>query len=67
MRLIVLIPGLFSLAACQSVGGGGCPPLTAYSAVQQQQAAVELRKIPNSQVAQMIVDYGKLRDACRIR
>ena len=66
MRLIVLMAGLFSLTACQSTGGG-CPPLNSYSALQQRQAAAELRKMPKSQVAQMIVDYGKLRDACRIR
>lgn len=65
-RSIVLAMGLFSLGACQSTGGG-CPPLISYSAVQQKQAAAELRKIPQSQVAQMIVDYGKMRDACRIR
>lgn len=65
-RSIVLMMGLFSLAACQSTGGGGCPPLTAYSAVQQKQAAAELRKMPKSQVAKMIIDYGKLRDACRL-
>jgi len=34
--------------------------------VQQKQAAAELRKLPKSQVAQMIVDYGKMRDACRV-
>lgn len=67
MRSIVWMAGLFSLAACQSTGGGSCPPLTAYSAVEQRQAAAELRKMPESQVAKMIVDYGKLRDACRIR
>ena len=67
MRSIVWIVGLSSLAACQSTGGGGCPPLTAYSAVQQRQAAAELRKMPESQVARMIVDYGKLRDACRLK
>lgn len=66
MRLTVLIGVISSLAACQSTGGGGCPPLTSYSAVQQRQAAAELRKIPRSQVAQMIVDYGKMRDACRL-
>lgn len=65
-RSIVLIGVTFSLTACMSAGGGGCPPLIAYSAVQQRQAAQELRKIPRSQVAQMIVDYGKMRDACRL-
>ena len=66
MRLIVLIGGLFSLAACQSTGGGGCPPLVTYSQKQQAQAAAELRGMTRSQVAKMIVDYGKMRDACRV-
>lgn len=66
MRLIALSGVIFSLAACQSVGGGDCPPLVTYSAAQQKRAALELRKIPRSQVAQMIVDYGKMRDACRL-
>lgn len=52
------------LAACQSTG---CPPLVKYSAAQQQRAAQELRKLGKSpsQIAQMIVDYKKTRDACR--
>lgn len=65
----ILIVGSFStgLVGCQSVGGG-CPPMVKYSAVQQQQAAKELRAQPkDSQIAKMIVDYKKTRDACRIR
>ena len=65
MRLIVLIGATFSLAACQTVGGGDCPPLVTYSVQQQRQAATELRQMTKSQVAKMIVDYGKMRDACR--
>lgn len=65
MRLIALALGLFSLGACQTMRGG-CPPLVAYSAAQQRQAAAEMRKISGSQVSRMIVDYGKLRDACRL-
>lgn len=66
MRLTVLILGLFSLSACQTTGAGGCPPLIRYTAVQQKKAAQELRALPHGQVAQMIVDYGKMRDACRL-
>lgn len=65
MRWIVWIAVLSSLTACQSTRGG-CPPLIPYSAAQQAQAAAEMRKIPNSQIARMIVDYGKMRDACRL-
>lgn len=67
MRLIVLIGASFSLAACQTTRGGDCPPLVTYSVQQQRQAAAELRKMSKSQIAKMIVDYGKMRDACRVR
>jgi hypothetical protein len=57
----------FSVSACQSTSGGGCPPLINYSAAQQKQAANELRKMHSeAQVAKMITDYGKLRAACRV-
>jgi outer membrane murein-binding lipoprotein Lpp len=43
-----------------------CPVLTKYSSDQLKSAAQELRNLPNeSQVAKMVIDYGKLRDACR--
>lgn len=65
-RFLILTIIAFSLSACQTTGGG-CPPLINYSAAQQKQAADELRKkYSGSQVAQMIVDYGKLRAACRL-
>lgn len=58
----------FSLSACQSAGvSGGCPPLIAYSADFQRAAARELRKMPqDSRAAQLVADYKKFRDACRI-
>jgi uncharacterized protein YcfL len=44
-----------------------CPPLVNYSQEQQRMAAEELRKLySDSQIAVMITDYSKLRDACRI-
>jgi hypothetical protein len=56
----------FSLAACQTTSGGGCPPLITYSAATQRQAAAELRRLPkDSPLAKLIVDYGKFRRACR--
>ena len=60
------IVALSSLAVsgCQTVSG--CPPLVTYSPILQQRAAKELRDLPQgSQIARMIVDYGKTRDACR--
>jgi hypothetical protein len=55
-----------ALAGC-SGASGGCPPLVTYSASQQKAAARELRALrKDSQLAVMIVDYGKTRRACRI-
>lgn len=57
---------VFSLSACQSTGGG-CPPLIQYDAAFQKAAAKELRALPkDSNVAQLVVDYKKFRDACRV-
>jgi hypothetical protein len=53
------------LSACQSTGGG-CPPLVAYSLEEQKIAAKQLHALPrNAPLAAMIVDYRKMRDACR--
>lgn len=64
----VLTMAAFSLAACQTAGGGGCPPLVTYSHTFQKQAARELQGAKQSapHVAQLVIDYGKLRDACRV-
>lgn len=57
----------FSLSACQSTGGSGCPPLVTYSAETQRLAAQELRRLPpDSQLAKMIIHYGQMRRACRL-
>jgi starvation-inducible outer membrane lipoprotein len=43
-----------------------CLPLKAYTPDQQKQAAAELAKLPNgSVIAQMVTDYGTLRDVDR--
>lgn len=56
----------FSLSACQSTGGSGCPPLVTYSAETQRMAAQELRRLPkDSQLAKLVIDYKKTRDAIR--
>lgn len=55
-----------ALTACQTTGGG-CPPLVAYSADQLAKAGSEYEALPaDSELARMIVDYGKTRDACRV-
>lgn len=43
-----------------------CPKLETYSGSMQKQTAEELRLLsPASQVATMVVDYGKLRSSIR--
>ena len=67
--LTIFVMASFSLAGCstQLHTGSGCPPLVQYSAQTQRRAADELERLPkDSAVAQMIVDYKKTRDACRI-
>lgn len=56
------------LAGCQGAPSSrtACPPLASYSPAFQQRAAGELRALPaGSAVGQLVVDYGKQRDACR--
>ena len=66
-RLIVSTTVLFSLAACQSTGGGGCPPLVSYSADQMKRAAAEMRALhKEAELRRLVTDYGKMRDACRV-
>jgi hypothetical protein len=44
-----------------------CPVLRNYTKTEMRQAASELQNIPsNAQLARMIGDYGKLRQACRV-
>lgn len=67
--LMIFVMASFSLSGCMSyqMAPGGCPPLVQYSSATQQKAADELEKLPKgSALAQMIVDYKKTRDACRI-
>ena len=66
-RSIVWITAAFSLSACQSTGGGGCPPLVNYSAAQMKRAAAEMRALhKEAELRRLVTDYGKMRDACRI-
>jgi hypothetical protein len=68
MLRLASIAALSSLLVGCSQVSGGCPPLVTYSRAQQAQASAELRALPaGSQIGQMIVDYGKTRDACRGR
>ncbi len=56
-----------ALSSCQSVSGGGCPPLVAYSPATMKQAAAELRALPKGAVLERLTaDYHRMRDACRV-
>jgi hypothetical protein len=65
--LFFLVAALSSaLGGCAETAGEGCPPLVSYSPAAQKRGAHELDGLAgDSQVARMIVDYGKMRDACR--
>jgi hypothetical protein len=70
MRRRALTMALSSLAAlalagCQTTGGG-CPALVKYSAATQKRAAAEIRAGHAPTLGRFVVDYGKLRDACRV-
>lgn len=64
----------FLLAGCASVTPerteivlSRCPTLKRYTPEQLKLAAEELKVMPTeSQIAAMITDYSKLRDACRV-
>ena len=63
----IWIAAVFSLSAGQIIPVSGCPPRVTYSAETQRLAAKELRALPkDSQVAKLVVDYGKMRAACRV-
>jgi hypothetical protein len=56
---------LLSHAACASPGPV-CPPVVAYTAAEQQQAAAELRAPPaKPMLGRMVADYGTMRDRVR--
>jgi len=44
-----------------------CPELAKYKTADLKRAAKELNLLPaNSQIAELLTDYNKLRDACRV-
>lgn len=66
-KKLLTILMLAAFSGCQSTSGGACPPLVDYSAERQTLAAKELRSLgKRSELANMIVDYGKLRRVCRL-
>lgn len=67
-RKISMLAAFSLISGCAAAtAGGGCPPLVSYTADMQRRAASELRALPRqSPLAAMIVDYGKMRAACRV-
>ena len=71
---IFAIASILLLTGCASItpervtlAYSKCPVLKKYTEEQMKKAASELKQLPNeSQIASMITDYGKLREACRI-
>ena len=70
LALVLIGVGGLALGGCDRDLGdysvGGCPRLINYSVEQQREAAAEIRRNPNGQLAKMARDYGKMRKACRV-
>jgi len=62
--LLILAPLTMLLSGCKTAPSSGCVPLVPYSAAFQQQVAKELPTAGRN-VQQLVVDYGKTRDAIR--
>jgi hypothetical protein len=74
MMKILVIASMLLLTGCASITPervtlvySKCPVLKKYTEEHMKKAASELKQLPTeSQIASMITDYGKLREACRI-
>ena len=62
--MLILAPLTMLASGCQTAPSSGCVPLVPYSSAFQQQAAKELTSAGRN-VQQLVVDYGKTRDAIR--
>ena len=74
-RLLFVIPLAAVLGGCAmsqqqeavTIALNKCPPLKKYTTEQLVRAAKELEQIPTeTQITQMLADYSRLRDACRV-
>ncbi len=64
-KCLYVIAASLALSSCVT---SGCPSLTSYSREFQTRAAAELDRLPTgSPTKQLVSDYGKLRDACRVQ
>lgn len=70
LAFVLIGVGGLALGGCDHDIGdysvGGCPRLINYTAEQQREAAAEIRRNPNGQLARFASDYGKMRKACRV-
>lgn len=67
LRTILIAASFSALLAGCNTPGGGCPPLPKYSVPTQREAAAALRALPKgSAIGKLVVDYKKMRDACRV-
>lgn len=74
MKAIIGITLAVMLSACASItpervelAYSRCPVLKKYTQQELMQAAKEVANLPNeSQIVEMMADYSKLRDACRL-
>ena len=74
MKKIFVLGSMLLLTGCASltperieVAMSTCPVLKRYTQEQMKQAASELSKLPTeAQIATMMTDYSKLRQACRL-
>jgi Tfp pilus assembly protein PilP len=74
MKIITILPLAIMLSACASINSqqieltySRCPVLKKYTQQELMQAAKEVANLPNeSQIEEMMADYSKLRDACRL-
>jgi len=74
MKVISILTLALMLSACASItpqrvefAYSRCPVLKKYTQQELMQAAKEVANLPNeSQIVEMMADYSKLRDACRL-
>lgn len=74
MKAISILSLAVMLSACASINPervdfaySRCPILVKYTQQELMQAAKEFANLPNeSQIVEMMTDYSKLRDACRL-
>lgn len=66
MWTVLILFAIFAAGCSSTATAWRCPPLAIYSKQFQAVAAEELQALPeDGRVPIMVMDYGKLRKACR--